>query len=118
MFLKARPPAASGLGVLALQISKDIWSLPSAYVPLLLKAFPWIYNPRIQESYYLLTPMRLSSILFLRTPPLTSHNFLHLALEPRPLFTFRRTSKPPWLGILPGRVGSCSRAPPSAGLNT
>lgn len=75
MFLKPHPPAASGLEVLALQISKDIWSLPSDHVPFLLKVFPWTYSPRIGESCYLLTAMRLSSILFSRTLPLISHCF-------------------------------------------
>lgn len=97
MFFKPLPPAASGLEVLALQISQDIWSLTSAHVSLLLKVFPWTYSPRIRESCYLLTPMRLSSVPLSRTLPLISHCFPHPGREPRSLFMFRRTSNaPPW----------------------
>lgn len=49
MLLMSLLPAASRLGVHGMQISKDLWSLLSAYVPPLLKALPWIYNPRTQN---------------------------------------------------------------------
>lgn len=95
IYFKPRPPAASGL-VLPLQISKDTWSLTS----LSCSVFPWTYNLRIGDSCYLLTPIRLSSILFSRTLPIISHSFPHPGLEPCPLFRFKRTSNaPPW-GIL------------------